>query len=447
MDIAAAQALARRATTRWLDTSNVSPTRSLELALVRAASKYDHLTDLSLLSALLELIPQTAERFTLLHPAKLHRYLLSPSQQVISNRQAGSLSLTYLLQHWPSPEKLGIPEAPREYSPGEDYRIDPILEWKSSQPEWLLRKKLDDFLIGDLSQWLKIMTIYADRSPYTLRLTHPLFSYLRYASRTGTIKGEPKLLLIKEMKSVASALADLESITDSHESLLLIPAGNRLMVRPLSHLAHGLLEQDDSPPDESAVAASINAEVSPFGFSEAAILELEDLINSPLSKEADLQRYFGAYPQLLLGLDYSRLIPQPILRRDLEPDLIPDFILLPLESSSRGPKIVDLKLPGQGLVRRDTNRLGYLSAVHKARDQLLEYQRYFSGTAAIRESSVRWGHEIFMPEMCVVIGRSSSFSNSLERQRARASTPDLELLTYDDVVMTGRRLLDTYRNR
>ena len=444
MDMSTAQSLARRATTRWLETSRVYPTRSLKLTLVRAASEYGHLTDLSLLSAALELIPQTAEGLRLLHPAMLHRYLLSPSQQTISSKQAASLSLTHLLQRWYNPTEIGAQERPRDYSPGEDYRVDPILEWKASQPQWLLKGKSDDFIIGDLSQWLQTTTLFADR--FMLRSSHPLFAYARYAGRAGAAKGDPKSVLIKELKRVTSALAGLESLTDSHESLLMLASGNRLVVRPISHLAHGLLNGDDCLPDEPAVAASISAEVSAFGFTQDTIEGLEDLINSPISKEADLQRYFEAYPHLLLGLDYSRLVPQPILRRELEPDLIPDFILLPLESSNRGPKIVDLKLPAQGLIRRDTNRLGYLSAVHKARDQLLEYQRYFSGAHAIRETSLRWGQEVFMPEICVVIGRSGSFSNSLERQRARASAPDLELLTYDDILATARRMLDLHRN-
>lgn len=443
MDTSTAESLAHRAAIRWLETSRAYPTRSLELALLKAASEYGHLSDLSLLAASLDMVPHVACQLQIFQPDLLYHFLWSPSQERIRIKQATSLSLRELLQRWDAPYEAGDEQLPT-YIPGEDYRVDPILEWKNSKPAWFPREKLEEFFIVDLSRWLRLVASWVERF-FTLRSHHPLLAYMRYIDQRHYVKGSLRSICVKELRRIASALSDLEALTGSHESLIMLASGSRLAVRPLSHLAHGFLTQDSDYPEDPAIAASINSEISPFGFGADAIMELESLINSSLSKELDLQRFFERYPHFLLGLDYSRLIAQPILRRESEPNLIPDFVLLPLETGGRSPKIVDLKLPGHTLVRRDTNRLGYLSAVHRARDQLLEYQRYFSRTTTAQEASLRWGQEVFMPEICVVIGRSSSFASALERQRARASAPDLEVITYDDVLSSARRLLDIPR--
>jgi hypothetical protein len=439
LDLSTAQVLADRATKRWLETSRAQPTRSLEIALVRAAREHGHLSDLSLLSAALTIVPHAVENLRVFRPEILIPYLHKPSQQAIGVRQKTSLSLRYLIQDWYDPTELG--QQPKTYTPGEDYRVDPILEWKNSQPSWSLRGKSDEYLIVDIAQWLRATALWFERNR-TLRASHPIFSYVRHSP----VRGDVKAIAIKELRRIASAIADVESLTDSHESLAMIPSGNRLILRPFSHLAHGLVSASYEPSAEAVAAASLEPSVSAFGFGVEAIAELEDLINSPISREQDLQSFFEAYPYFLLGLDYGRLIAQPLLRRKDEPDLIPDFVLLPLDSNTRFPKIVDLKLPTEKVFRREKNRQGYLSAVHKARDQLLEYQRYFSQTASVQEASMRWGQEIFMPEICVVIGRSASFASSLERQRARISVPDLEVITYDDVLSAGRRLVDWSHN-
>ena len=264
MDLSTAQLLADRATKRWLETSRAQPTRSLEIALVRAAREHGHLSDLSLLSAALAVVPHAVRDLRVFRPEILLPYLRKPSQQAIGVRQETSLSLRYLIQYWYDPTELG--QQPKTYTPGEDYRVDSILEWKNSQPSWSLRGKPDKYLIVDMAQWLRATALWLEKAP-TLRYSHPIFSYIRH----NPVKGDVKAIAVKELKRIASAIADVESLTDSHESLAMIPSGNRLILRPLSHLAHGLISANNELLTEAMAATSLEPSVSAFGFGVEAM--------------------------------------------------------------------------------------------------------------------------------------------------------------------------------
>jgi len=59
--------------------------------------------------------------------------------------------------------------------------------------------------------------------------------------------------------------------------------------------------------------------------------EFDALLNDPSTKEKHFQDFFERNPRLLLGLDYRKLIPHPVLLREQEGPLIPDFFLQPLD--------------------------------------------------------------------------------------------------------------------
>jgi len=47
--------------------------------------------------------------------------------------------------------------------------------------------------------------------------------------------------------------------------------------------------------------------------------------------------------------------------------------------------------------------------------------------------------EVYEPKLIVVIGRSSEFVDEVDRQRLAADHPDIEVVTYDDLVEYAQR--------
>lgn len=113
-------------------------------------------------------------------------------------------------------------------------------------------------------------------------------------------------------------------------------------------------------------------------------------------------------------------------------DLVHDFILTNRELSKAA--IVELKLPSPRLIRRQTNRERFASAVIEARAQLLRYRDWFRIPENRRSLMSNVGFEIYEPRLAVIVGRSSEFQDEFDRQRLAADNPDIEVVTYDDLL-------------
>jgi hypothetical protein len=108
--------------------------------------------------------------------------------------------------------------------------------------------------------------------------------------------------------------------------------------------------------------------------------------------------------------------------------------------------MLDLKLPGKQIVIGGKNRRRLAAPVMEARTQLLRYRDWFEDPHNRAKLKDRVGIEVFRPRISVVIGRRSEFASELERQRIAADHPDLELVTYDDILeFAKRRLLLVHR--
>ncbi|MFB9902395.1 Shedu anti-phage system protein SduA domain-containing protein [Allokutzneria oryzae] len=383
------------------------------------------------MAATLKMVPSVADTLKLFKLVEVEAFLAHSSQQILTIDQASNVTFRGLIQNWD--DSWNLEEELPAFVPGQDYRLDAILEWEISQPDWVTRNRPKDYAIVDIPHWLR--TIARRLQSKSRSRNGPGIPILRFIQKS--VSGDPIGEAARELRKVANAVAEVERFTQSHENLVIMPVGNKLLLRPASYLTSGAVEVGQGLLPVSAT--SLEAIGSTLGFSADALEELEGLINSEAVREQDLQEFFERNPQLLLGLDYERAIPHPILRREEEADLIPDFILLPHADGVGTPKIVDLKLPKVNLVRRKTNRLGYLASVQEARDQLIEYRNYFADPSRAKWARVHLGMEVYMPDICVVIGRSASFGDAYERQRVRATASDLELLTYDDVLNRSRR--------
>jgi len=69
----------------------------------------------------------------------------------------------------------------------------------------------------------------------------------------------------------------------------------------------------------------------------------------------------------------------------------------------------------------------------------MRYRDWFRDTANRKMLAKLVGMEIYEPDLVVIIGRASEFRDELDRQRLRSDNPDIEVVTYDDIVRYASR--------
>jgi CspA family cold shock protein len=167
-----------------------------------------------------------------------------------------------------------------------------------------------------------------------------------------------------------------------------------------------------------------------------ALLSKQDL------REQDIQRFLEAHPEFLLGSEYDVAIPQVVLPLGAGDSLRPDFVLRPLAGVTWDAKIVELKLPGQPLLRkRPVHREAVFASVHNAVTQLRSYQRYFDEEANRAAFMRRMGFGVNRPKLALVLGRTEDFPPLERLANVVADIAPVDLLSYDDLIIRYRRLV------
>jgi hypothetical protein len=100
---------------------------------------------------------------------------------------------------------------------------------------------------------------------------------------------------------------------------------------------------------------------------------------------------------------------------------------------------VDLKLPSEKLTRRQLNRDRFAAVISEARAQLQHYGKWFQSEINRASLTRLVGMEIYEPRLGVVIGRSREFHSPYDRQKLSSGYPDLDVVTYDDIVEIAKR--------
>ena len=167
-------------------------------------------------------------------------------------------------------------------------------------------------------------------------------------------------------------------------------------------------------------------------FTSDDLAELEELIASPIAREADIQAFLKRHPQFLSKWGHPAVHPHVSLARADRGPLIPDFLLC--NSRDHKAAIVDLKLPSARLVRRQHNRDRWRDAISEARTQLLRYRDWFEEPVNRRSLVDAVGMEIYRPSLAVLVGRGTEFRDAFERQQLAADLPEIEVVTYDELV-------------
>ena len=245
-------------------------------------------------------------------------------------------------------------------------------------------------------------------------------------------------LVLKSMprtRKVIEALGHVPPEPDDFQYALCVEKGN-IVFRAFSVLGDfAVRSSDGAVTGNRGLLTHLKKRLGIFTTDE--ISELEEMIRNPKASEKDFQKYFEAHPHFFRRWDYREVYSQVCLTRNEEGPLIPDFILTNPEIQEA--TIVELKLPKPKLIRRQQNRDRFADAVMEARSQLLEYRDWFEDKGNREKLIRKVNMEIFRPRLAVVIGRSADFRCAIDRQKLAARTPDIDVVTYDDIVNCARR--------
>lgn len=238
-----------------------------------------------------------------------------------------------------------------------------------------------------------------------------------------------------DLESFLKAMSALPQTADDIQYILALE-GDEIIFRPVS-VVNDYIQRSDLGkivPYRSLLTHFRDQ----FGlFTSDQIEELESLINERVAREAEFQAFLERNPHFLRRGDYREVHPHPYLCHQDESTLIPDFILTNRQLAKA--VIVDLKLPYPTIIRRQTNRERFASAVMEARAQLLRYRDWFRARENRHSLTSIIGFEIYEPRLAVIIGRSSEFEDSFDRQRLAAGNPEIEVVTYDDLITYARQ--------
>lgn len=288
-----------------------------------------------------------------------------------------------------------------------------------------------DFLLALLEIGIQTGDSYQNR-PFTVDLLTDLLD----GQRTGGLSRSPKArFLLEKLRSSVHGSEDFQYVVSLQ--------GETLFFRVVS-LLHDYVQETDSGLLLPQRAILTHFKDKFGGFTQDEIAELQDLLNSPTASEADFQRFFEDHTHFFRKWDYREVYPQVVLARP-EGNLVPDFILT--DRRLQRAAILDLKLSRPKLVRRQRNRDRFTAAVMEARTQLLRYRDWFRRSENRLGLKKRVDMAIYEPHLIAVIGRSSEFRDQFDRQQLTSDYPDVEVVTYDDLVTFAERRRLIIENR
>lgn len=171
---------------------------------------------------------------------------------------------------------------------------------------------------------------------------------------------------------------------------------------------------------------------------KSIIEEFEDIINSNIIKERDIQSFFERNPEFLTGVEFDKALPHVVLKNVDGDALIPDFIMRPIAGVSHQAKIVELKLPSEPIIRATPRRERFYNGVYEGVAQLQTYARYFEQTENRAYVQNVLGFSMYRPQLSLVIGRTLLPNQRWFLDDIMRSVSPIQISTYND-------LLERYR--
>jgi anti-anti-sigma factor len=222
-------------------------------------------------------------------------------------------------------------------------------------------------------------------------------------------------------------------------SLLMTLTQGRIQILPSQKEGIYRLSFGDSSTGEMIIAAPYIIAAATRSYMRDEIEEFEEIINSPVSSEHDIQKFLEGHPKFLLGQEYQELYPQLVLEREGEEGpLIPDFLVKPFNRELCD--IVDLKLPKASLIVGGRNRKRFSSGIAEAAAQLRTYRDYFDDPQRRQAVKSRYGITAFRPRLAVVVGRKAELDEVMYKQ-IQDGLSNIEILTYDDLIERAKKFL------
>lgn len=161
--------------------------------------------------------------------------------------------------------------------------------------------------------------------------------------------------------------------------------------------------------------------------------DLEDLINNPKTKEADLQKFFEEYPELIAGDDYDTVIPQATISRDDCSPWKADFVLAPVNQTEFS-RIVELKIPGLPLTKRPhSGHFSFSAKLWNALSQLRDYERAFDREQVRENFRNNYGVDVYKPDLHLIAGRRWNFAWMDNIRELQRTTP-VKIEDWDSVL-------------
>lgn len=243
---------------------------------------------------------------------------------------------------------------------------------------------------------------------------------------------------LKNIPYFDRTLDKISNLVDGAEDFewALIPEDGKIRVCITSVLDDFIIKNDDGNKDSYR---SILTSLEDFNFIPTeAIEELEKIINSEATKERDLQEFFEAYPNFLRLNDHREVHPHIYLERSEDGPLIPDFILTNNELQKAA--LLEIKWSNQlgNIVRRQKNRERFSALVTEAKAQLHKYLNWFDIPEHQERILRHVGMRVYKPKLMVLVGRTSSFTSAIDRSEISVQHPDIEVVTYDDIISLAK---------
>ena len=166
--------------------------------------------------------------------------------------------------------------------------------------------------------------------------------------------------------------------------------------------------------------------------------ELEDIINDPHSKEADLQKFFETYPELLVGNDYDVVLPQAVIVNDKNNSWKSDFVLTP-KNQYEFAKVLELKIPHIPITTRPkSGHVTFSAKILNAIQQVRDYSRAFDSNSVREKFKSTYGVDVFKPDLHLIAGRKWDI-NLMDSVRQLQRETAVKIEDWDSVLERLRR--------
>jgi hypothetical protein len=239
--------------------------------------------------------------------------------------------------------------------------------------------------------------------------------------------GTPETIFSNGGSAVEQFMMDLLNMPSSY---YIVAREGRISVTPATE--HGRFFASREAVNGASPAAGLSAAVTSTQshLEVPGLSDFESLLNSPRTKEADLQNFFKEYPHFLFALDerYCEIRPHVCLLDAKRDRLVPDFMAR-IEDTSVWD-VIELKKPQHDLTVRNEGIERISATAARAVAELLQYRDFFSVRANRTRVADYFGTAPYEPSLAVVIGRGRA-SERYEWRSIRSGFPRVQIVSYD----------------